>query len=130
MSLSTHATGDISNDHARVGLTVNNGVLIAPIQVELHDDVLYALHNDALQMIQARDLHGLLLDLSQLKVMDYTMAQQLAQLLKMAALLGTRGIVTGLQAGVVATIVEWSDVWYHVETAVSLDAGLQMLHEA
>jgi len=120
--------GDISNDHAPVGLTVNRGVLIVPVQVELYDDVLYRLKHDALQCIQQRELHGIVLDLSQISIMDQEMARQLAQLLHMAALLGARGIVTGLRPGVVAAMVEWDDLWQGIETAISLDAGLRLLH--
>jgi len=120
---------DIINDHARVGLTVSRGVLIVPVQVELYDDVLHSLKNDALKMIQERALHGLLLDLSALHVMDYKMAQQLAQLLNMAELLGARGMVTGLQPGVVASMVDWDDLWQGIDTSINLDAGLQALNE-
>jgi len=121
---------DIINDHSRVGLTISKGVLIVPVQVELYDDVLYGLKNDALKMIQQRELHGLLLDLSELNVMDHEMARQLAQLIKMALLLGARGMVTGLQPGVAAAMADWDDLWDGVDTAISMDAGLEVLNAA
>jgi len=120
------ASANSGSDHAKVGLIVSREVLIIPIQVELYDDVLSTLTHEALQMIQDRALKGLLLDLSQVHVLDQAMAQQLAQLLQMASLLGAKGIISGLKPGVVVTMVEWDSFWNNIETVINLDAGLEL----
>jgi len=115
-------------DHAKVGLTISQGVVIAPLQVELYNDVLYSLKNDVLKLIQEKSLNGLLLDLSQLTVIDFEIARQLEQLVKAATLLGAKCRVTGLQPGVVVALMEWDDIWQGIDTALNLDIGLRQLH--
>jgi len=118
---------EIERDHARVGLTVNQAILIISVQVELYDDVLLSLKEDALEMIHQRNLHGVLLDLSQLDIIDYEIAKQLAALLDMIRLLGVPAVISGLQPSVVVTLIEWQDMWQQFDTAVNLDAGLAVL---
>jgi len=119
---------EVSSDHARAGFTVSQGVLIVPVQVELYDDVLKALHDDALNIIQQRGLHALLLDLSHVQVIDYEIMRQLVQLIDMVKLLGVKSIVAGLQPAVVVAMVEWAELCSDIETASNLDSALQILH--
>ncbi|MDQ6989525.1 MAG: STAS domain-containing protein [Mariprofundaceae bacterium] len=117
----------LHTDRARVGMSISQGVLLIPLQVELYDDVLLALQEDALQYLEQHALKHMLLDLSQLQVIDQHIAQQLAQLMHMASLLGTTGVVTGIQPAVAVALADGQDIWAHINTALTLDAGLKWL---
>jgi len=118
------------SQHAKVGLTVSQNSVLVSIQVELYDDVLLQLKTDVLDLIQQRNLSGLLLDMSQVQVLDYAMALQLSELTKMASLLGARTVLTGIQPGVAVSVSDWIDVWQGVQTSRHLDDGLLALQRA
>lgn len=115
------------DDHSRVGLTINQGVLVASIQVELYDDVLASLSRDVLHTIRQRGLSSFLLDLTQVEVMDRYIALELKKLVLAASILGCRSVISGIQPGVVVTLVEMGDEWQKIPVAVSVDEGFRIL---
>ncbi|PCI00014.1 MAG: hypothetical protein COB79_06295 [Zetaproteobacteria bacterium] len=120
----------LTSGHARVGLTISRDTLIISVQVELYNDVLHALQNDALSMMQKHHLQALILDLSHVHLIDYDIAKQLANTLVMAKLLGAACVIAGIQPNIAAAMSDWGDIWQGFTTVRHVDGGLTLLHHA
>jgi len=120
----------LESQHAQVGLTITQHVLMMTVQAELYDDVLEDLKNRTLNMIQQHGLKSLLLDLSHVQLLDCEMVKKLGDILAMAQLLGARSVVVGIQPSVAACMSDWNHTWQGVRTVRNLDDGLRILTNA
>lgn len=102
-------------------------VLLASIQIELHDTLVEQLQLDILRTIEARPARGLVIDVSAVAVLDTFTARALAQTAEMAALMGTKTVVAGFAPAVALTLVEMGFATRTFGTAVDLQAALAMV---
>jgi len=100
--------------------------LLATIQVELHDTVVDAFQNDVLEEIERTGASGLIVDISALETVDSYVARMLANTGKMAKLMGTETVIVGMRPGVAATLVRMGYFMEGIETALSLEEGLEL----
>src|SRR3974390_1945987 len=100
--------------------------LLATIQVELHDTVVDAFQNDVLVEIERTGACGLIVDISALETVDSYVARMLANTGKMAKLMGSETVIVGMQPAVAATLVRMGYFMEGIETALSLEEGLQL----
>ena len=106
----------------KIGLT-----LLATIQVDLHDTVVDAFQNDALEEIEKSGANGLIIDISALESVDSYVARMLATTGKMAKLMGTETVIVGMRPAVAATLVRMGYFMPGIRTALSLQEGLELL---
>ena len=100
--------------------------LLATIQIELHDTVVDAFQNDVLEEIERTGAHGLIVDISALETVDSYVARVLANTGKMAKLMGTDTVIVGMRPAVAATLVRMGYYMEGIETALSLEEGLEL----
>jgi rsbT antagonist protein RsbS len=100
--------------------------LLATIQVELHDTVVDSFQNDVLEEIEKTAARGLIVDISALETVDSYVARMLANTAKMAKLMGTETVIVGMQPAVAATLVRMGYFMEGIQTALSLEEGLQL----
>src|SRR5207302_3392768 len=100
--------------------------LLASIQVELHDTVVDSFQNDVLEEIEKTGANGLIIDISALETVDSYVARMLANTAKMAKLMGTETVIVGMQPAVAATLVRMGYFMEGIDTALSLEEGLQL----
>ena len=100
--------------------------LLATIQVELHDTVVDSFQNDVLEEIEKTAASGLIIDISALETVDSYVARMLANTAKMAKLMGTETVIVGMQPAVAATLVRMGYFMEGIQTALSLEEGLQL----
>src|ERR1043166_10704 len=100
--------------------------LLATIQIELHDTVVDSFQNDVLEQIEKTGARGLIIDISALETVDSYVARMLANTAKMAKLMGTRTVIVGMRPAVAATLVRMGYFMEGIETALSLEEGLQL----
>jgi rsbT antagonist protein RsbS len=100
--------------------------LLATIQIELHDTVVDAFQNDVLQEIEKTSARGLIVDISALETVDSYVARMLANTAKMAKLMGTETVIVGMRPAVAATLVRMGYFMDGIQTALSLEEGLQL----
>jgi len=100
--------------------------LLATIQVELHDTVVDAFQNDVLEEIERTGAGGLIVDISALETVDSYVARVLANTGKMAKLMGTETVIVGMRPAVAATLVRMGYFMEGIETALSLEEGLEL----
>ena len=100
--------------------------LLATIQVELQDTVVDAFQNDVLEEIEKSGANGLIVDISALETVDSYVARMLANTGKMAKLMGTETVIVGMQPAVAATLVRMGYFMDGMNTALSLEEGLEL----
>lgn len=100
--------------------------LLATIQIDLHDTVVDAFQNDVLEEIEKTGANGLIIDISALETVDSYVARMLANTGKMAKLMGSDTVIVGMRPAVAATLVRMGYFMEGIETALSLEEGLQL----
>jgi len=108
-------------------MQVVRGCLVVPVQVELYDDVVLQIQRDILEKVQETHTKGVIIDVSAVEVMDSFIAQTLSDTARMASLLGAKTVLCGLQAGVVAALVDLNIEFHDVQTARTLEDSFRIL---
>ena len=99
--------------------------LLATIQIDLHDTVVDSFQNDVLEEIERTGANRLIIDISALETVDSYVARTLANTGKMAKLMGSETVIVGMRPAVAATLVRMGYFMEGIETALSLEEGLQ-----
>jgi rsbT antagonist protein RsbS len=102
-------------------------ILLATIQVDLHDTVVDAFQHDVLDEIEKTGSSGLIVDISALESVDSYVARMLANTAKMAKLMGSETVIVGMRPAVAATLVRMGYLMSGITTALSLQEGLEFL---
>src|SRR5437667_12058473 len=100
--------------------------LLATIQIELQDTVVDSFQNDVLEKIERTGANGLIIDISALETVDSYVARTLANTAKMAKLMGTETVIVGMRPAVAATLVRMGYFMEGIQTALSLEEGLEL----
>lgn len=101
--------------------------LLVSIQVELSDTIAEGLQNDVLSAIEKHDVRGLVVDISGFDTVDTYVARILADMAKMAKLMGTNTVLVGMRPEVAATLVRMGYTMPDIRFALNLDEGLALL---
>jgi rsbT antagonist protein RsbS len=91
---------------SKVGMYVTRDCLVVPIQVELHDELVTQIQEDILRRVKGERLKGVVIDLSGVAILDSVLARGVFDTAQMTSLLGVRTVITGLSAGVVASLID------------------------
>jgi rsbT antagonist protein RsbS len=102
-------------------------ILLATIQIDLHDTVVDAFQHDVLEEIEKTGSNGLIVDISALESVDSYVARMLANTAKMAKLMGSETVIVGMRPAVAATLVRMGYLMSGITTALSLQEGLEIL---
>jgi anti-anti-sigma regulatory factor len=111
----------------RIPLQISRDCVVASIQIDLDEQVLRRFRDDLLGLIHRSGLVAVILDVSGVDLMDGQDFQALRKIIAMTELMGSRCIVAGLQAGVVASLVELEVDLEDLETTLNLDAAFEAL---
>ncbi|NNJ10930.1 STAS domain-containing protein [Chloroflexales bacterium ZM16-3] len=114
-------------DSLRIPILKIGDILIASIQVALHDASAVQFKDDLLQKIHDTRAKGVIIDLTALDVVDSFIGRLIADIAAMAGLMGARVVLTGLQPAVAITLVELGLELPRVITALNLEKGLKMM---
>jgi rsbT antagonist protein RsbS len=114
-------------DVARIPILQIEDFLVASVQIQLHDLAAVQFKDDLLHRIHETKARGLILDLTALDVVDSFIAKLTGDIAEMAALMGAKVVVTGLQPAVAVTLVELGAELRGVITALNLEKGIKIL---
>jgi rsbT antagonist protein RsbS len=114
-------------DSLRIPILKIGDILIASIQVALHDASAVQFKDDLLQKVHDTRAKGVIIDLTALDVVDSFIGRLIADIAAMAGLMGTRVVLTGLQPAVAITLVELGLELPRVLTALNLEKGLSVM---
>jgi rsbT antagonist protein RsbS len=113
---------------ARVPIIRVGAVLIAAVQADLNDRDAITLQDDLSTMLEATSAEGVLIDLSTVDLVDSFLGRLLNDVATGSRLLGAETVVVGIQPAVAITLVELGLNLSGIQTALSSDKGLSLLH--
>ena len=105
-------------------------LLLATIQVEMHDRLAITLQNDLAEAIVRHRSHGLLIDISSLEVVDSFIGRMLRDIAAMSLVLGADTVVVGMKPAVAITLVELGLSLRGLRTALTVERGVELLQES
>ena len=101
--------------------------LLVTIQVEMDDRVAVQLQEDLTTMIEKTHVHGVLIDISALEMVDSFIGRMISNIAAMARILDAGTVVVGMQPAVAITLVELGLTLQGVMTALNVERGMAML---
>ena len=116
-------------DSLRIPILKISDILIASIQMELHDASAVQFKDDLLQQIYTTRAQAVIIDLTAVEVVDSFIGRLIADITAMTGLMGASVVLTGLQPAVAITLVELGLELPQVTTALNLEKGLRLLQQ-
>ncbi|MDQ8181104.1 STAS domain-containing protein [Pelagicoccus sp. SDUM812005] len=101
--------------------------LLVTIQMDVHDRTALQLQDDLTNEISKRRSKGVLIDISNLEVVDSFMGRVLSDIASMAKVLDAETVVVGMRPAVAMTLVELGLSLPSVVTALNLERGMELL---
>ena len=114
---------------SRIPLQLAQGCVVASIQVDLDDRILAAFRDELLDFLQASGARGVILDLSGVDVMDWEDYRAIRDTMRMASLMGAGTVLSGLNAGVVAALIDLGVDTRGVEATATLDDAFSIFRQ-
>ena len=112
----------------RIPILRMGSFLLITIQVDMHDKLAMQLQDDVTQKISDWGATGVLIDISSLEIVDSFIGRMLANIAAMSRVLGAETVVAGMQPAVAITLVELGMSLPGVRTALSVEAGMELLY--
>ena len=104
--------------------------MVVPLAGNLNDSSLLNIEAEVLEHCSANSkIRGMILDISAFDSIDLFSARMLVRLAKKLSLMDLQTVVVGIQPDVALTLVEIGLTTVGVETAFSLEHGLQKLEK-
>ena len=103
------------------------GCIIVAIQDDLDDRAVLALQDRLVEEVGRVRARGVIIDVSDLEIVDTFAGRMLGNMAEMARLLNARTIVVGMRPAVAMTLVELGLLLEGVETALNADKAMAML---
>lgn len=101
--------------------------LLVTIQLDVHDRTALQLQEDLTLEISRRKAKGVLIDISNLEVVDTFMGRVISDVAAMARVLDAETVVVGMRPAVAMTLVELGLELPNVSTALNLERGMELL---
>jgi rsbT antagonist protein RsbS len=102
--------------------------LLVSIQVEVHDRLVLNLQNDLAEAVSKTGVHGVLIDISAVEIVDSFVGRMLANVASVGRLLGATTVVVGIQPAIAITLVELGLTLDGVYTALDTESGMELLN--
>lgn len=104
--------------------------LLVTIQVDMHDRLAMQLQSDLTAQISETGARGVLLDISAVEIVDSFIGRMIGNIASMARVLDAETVVVGMQPAVAITLVELGLSLAGVRTALNVEKGMALLHQA
>ena len=111
----------------RIPILRLRNILLTSLQVDLTDDDIVDFQDDLLNMVAEMNADGAVIDITAMDVVDSFMARVLNDTATMVHLLGTVGVISGMQPAVAITLIEMGRELIGVRTALDLDQGIEIV---
>lgn len=101
--------------------------LLVTVQVDLYDRLALGLESDLVNMINKYRSRGVLIDISDVNIVDSFMGRILGNIAQMSKILDAHTVVVGMQPAVAITLIELGLPMAGVQTALNVEKGMEML---
>ncbi|WP_028865876.1 STAS domain-containing protein [Psychromonas aquimarina] len=101
--------------------------LVVPFQEELSKEAAQKIQTSLLEQVHVRHVKGVIVDLSGVQIIDSILWKILLETVQMIKILGFPAVITGLNPGVVASIIDLDLKVDDVTTTMSLEDALTVL---
>jgi anti-anti-sigma regulatory factor len=113
--------------HAASGMNIVAGCLIASLPDGLSDDSLELIAQQITRLAQTSGAHGVILDVSAMRILDSHVFAGLAKLARTLGLLGAKTLFTGFQPGVVSALMDLDMDFSGIQGAINLEDAFERL---
>lgn len=113
----------------KVPILVIRNTLIICIQNDLSDTAILELQNDILNKTYRTRVNGVIIDISELDMIDIFLGKVISDTTKMVRLLGAQAILVGMKPNIAITLIELGFEMPCVKTAIDIDYGLKLLNK-
>jgi rsbT antagonist protein RsbS len=104
--------------------------LLVSIQGDLHDQMALTLQDDLTAKVAESGARGVLMDISAVEMVDSFIGRMIANVAAMARVLDASTVVVGMQPAVAITLVELGLSLPGVQTALTVEHGIQRLRRS
>ena len=101
--------------------------LVVCIQDDLSDESVEELESRVVTAVAKHEAEGLLIDVSQLAIVDSYVARILARIASVVGLLGARSVIVGIRPAVAITLVELGLGTMSLDAALDVRRGIALL---
>ncbi|PQO32303.1 STAS domain-containing protein [Bremerella cremea] len=111
----------------RIPMQLTNHCLVASIQIDLNDNVLFRFKRDLLEKIRQTQTRAVLLDVSGVDIMDLVEFESIREIMHMSRLMGARSMLVGIKPEIVCSLMDFDIDFKEMETALTLDQAFEVL---
>jgi rsbT antagonist protein RsbS len=111
----------------RIPILRIGNILLVTVQLDMHDQLATALHEDLANAIVNSRARGVLIDISALEVVDSFIGRMFGTIAATSRVLDAETVVVGMQPAVAITLVELGLSLPGIKTALNVDKGLDLL---
>jgi len=101
--------------------------LLVSIQEDMDDQLVLSLQDNLTEQIAKHHVHGVLIDISLLDIVDSFIGRMLGTISAMSHILGAKTVIVGMQPAVAITIVELGLNLKGIQTAINVEKGMALL---
>ena len=114
----------------RIPILEMGNFLLVTIQVDMHDQLAMTLQDDLANRISQTNVHGVLIDISALEIVDSFVGRILGNTARMSRVLDAQTVVVGMQPAVAITLVELGLSLTDIRTALNVEKGMALLRSS
>lgn len=114
----------------RIPILEMGNFLLVTIQVDMHDQLAMTLQDDLTNRISQTNVHGVLIDISALEIVDSFVGRILGNTARMSRVLDAQTVVVGMQPAVAITLVELGLSLTDIRTALNVEKGMALLRSS
>jgi rsbT antagonist protein RsbS len=114
----------------RVPVLKIGDMLLVSIQIDLDDHTALQLQDDLSNRIVETGVHGVIIDISALEIVDSFIGRMLSTIAAVSRVLDAETVVVGMRPAVAITLVELGLSLNGVRTALNVDRAMEILAEA
>lgn len=111
----------------RIPILKMGDFLLVTIQVDMHDRLAITLQDDLTNRIAQTQVHGVLIDISGLEIVDSFIGRVLGNIARMSRVMDAQTVVVGMQPAVAITLVELGLSLTGIRTALNVEKGMALL---
>ena len=101
--------------------------LLVTVQVDMHDRLALTLQDDLTTRIVKERVHGVLIDISSVEIVDSFMGRMIGNVASMSKVLDADTVLVGMRPAVAITLVELGLALPGVRTALNVEKGVELL---